>query len=222
MDLLPIERALGYSFSDRSRLVCALTHRSFGPDHNERIEFLGDSVLNCVVAQALFERFGRVREGDLSRLRANLVRQEALFEIARGIDLGSQLQLGEGELRSGGARRPSTLADALEAVFGAVFLDGGFAAARDVILRLYGGRLAELDPTTSGKDAKTSLQEFLQGRRLPLPEYRLRATRGEAHAQEFEVECLVPDLRIAAIGIGSSRRAAEQDAARQAFELAGR
>ena len=220
MDLSSIEQTLGHSFVNRSHLRLALTHRSSAADHNERIEFLGDSVLNCVIAQALFERFGNAREGDLSRWRANLVRQETLFDLAKRIRLGDYLRLGEGESRSGGAARPSILADALEAVFGAVFLDGGFAAARDVILRLFGNRLEQLDPTTTGKDAKTSLQEFLQGRRLPLPLYHLRGTRGEAHAQEFEIECRIPDLGISAVGHGGSRRAAEQDAARQAFELA--
>lgn len=222
MDISALEQAIGYSFGNLDGLRLALTHRSYTADHNERIEFLGDSVLNCVIAEALFQRFQRAREGDLSRLRANLVRQESLYALAAAIDLGAHLRLGEGETRSGGAHRPSILADALEAVFGAVFIDGGFLAARDVILRLYDARLAEIDPATAGKDPKTALQEFLQGRRLPLPNYRLRATRGAAHAQEFEVECRIPDLGISAIGIGASRRAAEQEAARHAIDLAGR
>jgi ribonuclease-3 len=221
MSLPSIERALGYVFGDRRLLEQALTHRSYGAPHNERLEFLGDSVLNCVIAQALYERFGAIREGDLSRLRANLVRQESLAEIARGIALGDRLRLGEGELKSGGGRRPSILADALEALFGAVFVDGGFAAARQTILKLYAPVLANLDPQRTGKDAKTALQEFLQGRRMSLPQYHLKATRGEAHAQEFEVECLIPELGISAIGRGSSRRAAEQEAARRAFEQTG-
>lgn len=221
MSLSSIERAIGYAFSSRSILDQALTHRSFGIPHNERLEFLGDSVLNCVIAQALYERFSGVREGDLSRLRANLVRQEALAEIAQRLDLGKQLRLGEGELKSGGYRRPSILADALEALFGAVFVDGGFERARQSILQLYGPSLSILDPLHSGKDAKTTLQEFLQGRRLALPLYQLRATRGETHAQEFEVECQIPELGIAASGRGSSRRAAEQEAARRAYEQAG-
>ncbi|MDR2239479.1 MAG: ribonuclease III [Zoogloeaceae bacterium] len=213
-----IERAIGYVFRSRAILDQALTHRSHGAPHNERLEFLGDSVLNCVIAQALYERFGDAREGDLSRLRANLVRQEALAEIAQRIALGERLRLGEGELKSGGFRRPSILADALEALFGAVFLDGGFEPARQTILDLYAPALTGLDPERSGKDAKTTLQEFLQGRRMALPQYQLRATRGEAHAQEFEIECLIPAFGIAATGRGSSRRAAEQEAARLAFE----
>ena len=221
MDLPSIERAIGYVFSSRSIQDQALTHRSFGAVHNERLEFLGDSVLNCVIAQALYERFSEVREGDLSRLRANLVRQETLEEIAQRLGLGEKLRLGEGELKSGGFRRPSILADALEALFGAVFVDGGFEQARKTILMLYEPFLAHLDPRHSGKDAKTALQEFLQGRRLALPQYQLRATHGEAHAQEFEVECLIPELGISTIGRGPSRRAAEQEAARRAFELTG-
>ena len=215
MSLPSIERAIGYVFSSRSIQDQALTHRSFGAVHNERLEFLGDSVLNCVIAQALYDRFSEVREGDLSRLRANLVRQETLAEIAQRLGLGEQLRLGEGELKSGGFRRPSILADALEALFGAVFVDGGFEQARKTILMLYEPFLANLDPRHSGKDAKTALQEFLQGRRLALPQYQLRATRGEAHAQEFEVECLIAELGISTLGRGPSRRA---DSALQALK----
>jgi ribonuclease-3 len=218
MSIVGVERALGYTFHSGEVLLQALTHRSFGVPHNERLEFLGDSVLNCVVAQALYERFSEIKEGDLSRLRANLVRQESLAEIALKLDLGGSLRLGEGELKSGGFRRPSILADALEAVFGAIFLDGGFDQARNAILRLYAPYLAAIDPRHSGKDAKTALQEYLQGRRLALPQYLLRETRGEAHAQEFEVECQIPELGISAIGRGSNRRAAEQEAAKRAFE----
>lgn len=220
MNVPAIERAIGYAFTSRERLHQSLTHRSFGAPHNERLEFLGDSVLNCVIAEILYESFSDMREGDLSRLRANLVRQETLFEIAQSLKLGEQLRLGEGELKSGGFRRPSILADALEALFGAVFLDGGFDRAREVVLRLYQPHLATLDPRNTGKDAKTALQEHLQGRRLPLPQYQLKATRGEAHAQEFEIECLIPGLGISTVGRGASRRAAEQEAARRAFELA--
>lgn len=220
-DVPEFERIFGYVFQSREILKQALTHRSFGTAHNERIEFLGDSILNCIIAQALYERFLDVREGDLSRLRANLVRQETLAEIAQGLGLGEQLRLGEGELKSGGFRRPSILADGLEALFGAVFLDGGFDKARETVLRLFEPYLSNLDPQHSGKDAKTTLQEFLQGRRLALPQYLLRATRGEAHAQEFEVECLIPELGITAIGRGTSRRSAEQEAAKRAFEQTG-
>lgn len=221
MNAPTIERAIGYVFASREILHQALTHRSYGPSHNERLEFLGDSVLNCVIAEALYERFSGVREGDLSRLRANLVRQETLADIAQKLGLGEQLRLGEGELKSGGFRRPSILADGLEALFGAVFQDGGFERARQTILHLYAPYLANLDPLNSGKDAKTALQEFLQGRRLALPQYQLRATRGEAHAQEFEVECQIPELGITTLGRGPSRRAAEQEAARLAFEQTG-
>jgi len=220
-DVPEFERIFGYVFQSREILKQALTHRSFGTAHNERLEFLGDSILNCIIAQALYERFLDVREGDLSRLRANLVRQETLAEIAQGLGLGEQLRLGEGELKSGGFRRPSILADGLEALFGAVFLDGGFDKARETVLRLFEPYLSNLDPQHSGKDAKTTLQEFLQGRRLALPQYLLRATRGEAHAQEFEVECLIPELAITAIGRGTSRRSAEQEAAKRAFEQTG-
>ena len=220
-DVPEFERIFGYVFQSREILKQALTHRSFGTAHNERLEFLGDSILNCIIAQALYKRFLNVREGDLSRLRANLVRQETLAEIAQGLGLGEQLRLGEGELKSGGFRRPSILADGLEALFGAVFLDGGFDKARETVLRLFEPYLSNLDPQHSGKDAKTTLQEFLQGRRLALPQYLLRATRGEAHAQEFEVECLIPELGITAIGRGTSRRSAEQEAAKRAFEQAG-
>ena len=220
-DVPGFERTIGYVFNSRDLLKQALTHRSHGAAHNERLEFLGDSILNCIIAQALYERFLDVREGDLSRLRANLVRQETLAEIAQGLGLGEQLRLGEGELKSGGFRRPSILADGLEALFGAVFIDGGFERARETVLRLFEPYLSNLDPQHSGKDAKTTLQEFLQCRRLALPQYQLRAARGEAHAQEFEVECHIPELGITTTGHGPSRRAAEQEAARRAFEQTG-
>jgi ribonuclease-3 len=218
MNTAQLERAIDYRFKRPEYLLQALTHRSYGTPHNERLEFLGDSVLNCAIASALYQRFAQVREGDLSRLRAGLVRQETLFRIAQQLGLGSQLRLGEGELKSGGFRRPSILADALEALFGAVFLDSGFAAAEGVILRLYQPFLADIDLRRSSKDPKTTLQEYLQSRRLPLPKYELRVTRGEAHAQEFEVECHVPQLGVVTVGVGTSRRAAEQEAARAAYE----
>lgn len=217
-----IERAIGYRFRDPGLLRQALTHRSHGSSHNERLEFLGDSLLNCSIAIALYERFGGLREGELSRLRANLVRQETLHRLADGVGLGDQLLLGEGELKSGGFRRPSILADALEAIFGAVFLDGGFGEAQAVIARFYQPLLADLDPSKAIKDAKTALQEWLQSRRHALPRYVLRTTRGEAHAQEFEVECRAEELGVAEVGTGSSRRAAEQEAAQRLLErLAG-
>lgn len=217
MPVEALERALGYRFSHPELLRQALTHRSHGSPHNERIEFLGDSVLNCVMATLLFNRFQSLREGELSRLRANLVRQDTLAQIAQTLKLGDHLRLGEGELKSGGFRRPSILADGLEAIIGSIYLDAGFAAAHGVIERLYGSLLAGIDPKQSAKDAKTELQELLQARKLPLPAYALTATRGEAHAQEFEVECAIPSLGIKASGSGSSRRNAEQSAARNAI-----
>lgn len=210
---------LGHRFARPELLRQALTHRSFGQPHNERLEFLGDALLNCVIAERLCQRFPELPEGDLSRLRASLVRQETLADIAREIHLGEHLQLGEGELKTGGADRPSMLADALEAIFAAVYLDAGFAAVQALIDRLFAPWLARLDPKQSGKDAKTALQELVQGRRLPLPQYGLLAVRGEAHAQEFEVECVIPALDIRCTGSGSSRRMAEQQAARQALNM---
>lgn len=212
-----LEAALGHGFGRPDLLRQALTHRSFGSSHNERLEFLGDSVLNCTVAAYLFQHFPTLKEGELSRLRASLVRQEALAEIAQGLSLGGFLQLGEGELKSGGARRPSILADALEAIFGAIYVDAGFEAARTVIERLYQTAMSRIDSNGAGKDPKTALQEVLQGRHLPLPRYGLLATHGEAHAQEFEVECLIPDLGIRSTGSGGSRRIAEQQAALRAM-----
>lgn len=213
-----LAKALGYKFGAEGLLLQALTHRSFGSPHNERLEFLGDSVLNCVVATLLFQRFPDLAEGELSRQRANLVRQDALARIAEALKLGEYLRLGEGELKSGGFRRPSILADAVEALIGAIYLDAGFEAADEVVRRLYETQLASLDPRESGKDPKTALQEFLQARKKPLPVYALVATSGEAHAQEFQVECQVPAMGISANGRGSSRRAAEQSAAAVALE----
>lgn len=221
MTLAPIERlekALGYTFSQPGLLEQALTHRSFGEPNNERLEFLGDSLVNAVIAMALFSQFSDRKEGELSRLRASLVRQEGLHQVAQTLNLGDHLRLGEGELKSGGFRRPSILADALEAIFGAAFLDGGFEAARGIIDRLYAPLLAGMDPLAAGKDPKTALQEWLQARRKPLPQYALVDARGEAHAQEFEVECAIPAFRLQVRGAGSSRRAAEQQAARRALD----
>ena len=171
-----------------------------------------------MIATLLFEKFASLREGDLSRQRASLVRQDTLAEVATALDLGNHLRLGEGELKSGGFRRPSILADALEAIIGAIYLDAGFAGARGVIEFLFRSRLDSLDPKLSAKDAKTQLQELLQARKLPLPQYNLVMTRGEAHLQEFEVECLIPALALQASGIGSSRRNAEQAAAQSVIE----
>jgi ribonuclease-3 len=212
--------ALDHAFRDPDLLRQALTHRSHGVPHNERLEFVGDAVLNCVIALVLFERFPALPEGDLSRVRASLVNQDALARVARRLALGPRMRLGEGELRGGGAERPSILADGLEAIFGAVFLDAGFEAARTTIVACYADLLAGADPAVMGKDAKTRLQEWLQARRLPLPEYVVLGTTGDAHRQHFSVECRVPALTLAAGGEGSSRRLAEQLAAAAVLALA--
>ena len=218
MPLSPLESRLRYEFRNAELLRQALTHRSHSSTHNERLEFLGDSVLNCAVAALLFQRFSKLDEGDLSRVRANLVKQQSLYEIAQALNISEGLRLGEGELRSGGFRRPSILADTLEAVLGAVFLDGGFDAAQTVIKRLYVPILDHIDPRTLGKDAKTLLQEYLQGHKIALPTYTVVATHGAAHNQQFEVECTVPKLDVKVSGSGASRRAAEQAAAKKALD----
>jgi ribonuclease-3 len=218
MDFTLLQNRLGHTFKDAALLQQALTHRSHSSLHNERLEFLGDSILNCVVASLLFERYNKIDEGDLSRLRANLVKQQSLYEIAQRLELSQFLRLGEGELKSGGFRRPSILADTLEALFGAIFLDAGFDTARDVIRALYIPILDTVDPKTLGKDAKTLLQEYLQGKKIALPQYNVVATHGAAHNQQFEIECLVPKLDIQVFGTGGSRRAGEQAAAKLALE----
>ncbi len=215
-----LQSRLGHTFRDQALLQQALTHRSHSVLHNERLEFLGDSVLNCVVASLLFQKYASIDEGDLSRLRANLVKQQSLYEIALRLDLAQFLRLGEGELKSGGFRRPSILADTLEALFGAIFQDAGFNAARDVIYGLYLPILDTVDPATLGKDAKTLLQEYLQSKKIALPLYTVAATHGAAHSQEFEVECSIPKLEIQVFGTGGSRRAGEQVAAKMALEAA--
>ena len=217
MTLDQLQARLGHVFADARLLQEALTHRSFGQPNNERFEFLGDSILNCVIAIALFERFGELREGELSRVRASLVRQDALHRIALDLDLGDCLRLGEGELKSGGSRCPSILADAVEALFAAVFLDAGFAAAKAVVDRLYVPLLAEVDPLKPSKDPKTALQEWLQGRRIAVPTYSMVQALGEAHAQEFEVACEIPKLGVRTLGRGPSRRIAEQQSAELAL-----
>jgi ribonuclease-3 len=208
-----LEERLGHRFRHGELLEQALTHRSFGAPHNERLEFLGDGVLGCVVAEALFARFPQLSEGELSRMRASLVRKEALAAAASEIELAGSLRRGQGESTCGGAQRPPILADALVAVFGAVFLDGGYACARNVILATLGGALAATDEHTTAKDPKTQLQEVLQARRHGLPRYAVVATRGAAHEQVFEVECSIEGLDLHARGSGASRRAAEQQAA---------
>ena len=220
MDLEGFCHRVGHRFNDFELLRRALTHRSHGAIHNERLEFLGDGVLNCVVALELYGKFPQLSEGELSRLRASLVNQQSLASIAQQFAFGNVLQLGEGELKSGGSDRPSILADAVEAVIGAAFLDGGFDAARSVTRKLLGGLLETIDPATSGKDPKTTLQEYLQGRKLARPQYAVVATQGGAHEQLFQVECVIPELGIRSQGQGASRRSAEQEAARQAYDIA--
>ena len=211
--LAELERRLGHAFAKPELARQALTHRSYGTPHNERLEFLGDSLLNCSVATLLYDRFPRLPEGDLSRLRAALVNQSSLSEVATSLGLGDILRLGEGELKSGGFRRPSILADAVEALLGAIYLDAGFEAVRAAVERLMGERLQEKDGLPVQKDPKTALQEHLQGRKLALPRYSVQRTEGEAHDQTFTVECRVDDLGIAGTGRGTSRRSAEQSAA---------
>ena len=211
-------RALGRSFADPELLRLALTHRSAGGRNNERLEFLGDALINACVAEALYRRHPDLEEGDLSRLRASLVNQETLAEVARELDLGSYLTLGPGELKSGGFRRASILADALEGVLGAVFLDAGFEAVREVTLRILESRLATPLSTEELKDPKTRLQEVLQARELPLPVYAVESVRGEPHKQSFRVSCRIEPLQVCTEGEAGSRRAAEQEAARHALE----
>lgn len=215
-------RQLGHIFTQPQLLQRALTHRSYAPDHYERLEFLGDSVLGCVIAKYLYSEFPDLSEGDLSRLRSNLVKESTLVLFAQQLNLGNQLKLGEGELKSGGHRRPSILADAVEALFGAIFIDGGFAAAETAVLNLFVPYLAKVDMKTLGKDAKTLLQEYLQGKRLALPDYRVTDTKGVAHEQLFQVECAIPSLKITTSGAGTSRRNAEQQAALAAYQIIGK
>ncbi|MDV6343729.1 ribonuclease III [Nitrosomonas sp. Is37] len=210
---------IGYVFKQPELLQEALTHRSFGYPHNERLEFLGDSALNCAVSALLFKQFPLLPEGNLSRLRANLVNQHALFELASVLRLGDLIRLGEGERKSGGHYRPSILANTLEALIGAIYLEGGFLEVENFVNNLYKPLLQNLDLETLGKDPKTMLQEYLQSRKAALPEYTVIATSGEAHRQKFKVECVIPKLNIRTIGEGTSRRRAEQDAAKQAYEL---
>ena len=213
--LLDLQERLGHRFADAGLLHRAITHRSFGADHNERLEFLGDAVLNLAVSSLLYERFGGSDEGDLTRVRAHLVREDSLHRAALSLGLPDVLRLSDGEARGGGAQRPSILADAVEALIGAVFLDRGFDPALGLVRRLFGDLIAGTEAESWHKDAKTELQEWLQARRMPVPSYRILATRGQAHAQTFEVECASPALGLAEQGEGRSRRSAEQEAARR-------
>ena len=210
-----LQSRLGHRFADVRLLQRALTHRSFGADHNERLEFLGDAVLNLAVSSLLFERFSGSDEGDLTRVRAHLVREDSLHRAALGLGLPEVLCLSDGEARAGGAQRPSMLADAVEALIGAVYLDGGFEPAAQLVRQLFGELIDSTEADSWAKDAKTELQEWLQGRKLAVPAYRIVATRGQAHAQTFEVECAVATLGLAELGEGRSRRVAEQEAARR-------
>ncbi len=213
-----LNRCIGYQFKNPALLTQALTHRSFAANNNERLEFLGDGALNFIIANQLYIRFSKLPEGDLSRLRAQLVKESSLAEIAFSLNMGDVLKLGEGELKSAGWRRPSILADALEAIIGAVYIDGGFSEAEALVLKLYEEKLSIIDPKVIDKDAKSQLQEYLQGKKIELPDYNVVSIEGEAHAQTFKMECVIEKLNISTIGEGASRRVAEQQAAQLALE----
>jgi ribonuclease-3 len=212
-----LQENLGYQFADPELLALALSHRSCGNSNNERLEFLGDSILNHIIAAELYRRFPDSREGELSRMRASLVRGETLAELAREVDLGLVLRLGPGEMKSGGRHRNSILADTLEAIVGAMLLEAGLETCRNHVLRLFAERLDQLSPKDLAKDAKTRLQEFLQGRGKSLPDYQLISVEGEDHCQQFAVSCELQEYQMRMRGEGSSRRRAEQEAARLAL-----
>ncbi|HMW48713.1 MAG TPA: ribonuclease III [Cellvibrionaceae bacterium] len=214
-----LAHSLGYKFSNPDLLHQALTHRSFGATHNERLEFLGDSILNLVIAEALFEKFPTAKEGDLSRLRASLVKGDTLAEVARDFGLGEYLRLGEGELRSGGQMRSSILADAVEAIIGAIFLDAGFMQARQIVRSWFQARMSNMSLAVEEKDPKTLLQELLQGRKKQLPVYEVVEVEGESHAQVFTVSCTVAHIDSVTTGVASNRRAAEKEAAEKMLAL---
>lgn len=216
-NLKNLEKVLVYQFNQPDLLKLALTHRSHSSKNNERLEFLGDSILNFTIAAALFEQFPQAKEGQMSRLRAQLVKGATLAEVAKEFSLGNYLFLGTGEMKSGGFRRESILADALEAIIGAIYLDAGLATATQWVNQVFAQRLSQLSLTNNQKDAKTRLQEYLQARQLALPVYEVIATVGEAHAQTFTVECQVDQLNFNPKGVGSSRRFAEQAAAEKAL-----
>ncbi|MEQ1765810.1 MAG: ribonuclease III [Methylotenera sp.] len=212
-----LSKRLTYKFVDKNLLTQALTHRSYAAQNNERLEYLGDGALNFIIANQLYQRFPTLAEGDLSRLRAQMVKEATISEIAFSLNIGDALKLGEGELKSAGWRRPSILADALEAIIGAVYLDGGFVAAEALVLEFYSEKLNTIDPKIIDKDPKSLLQELLQGKKIAVPEYAVVQTSGEAHAQVFVVECFIQKLDIRTVGEGSSRRIAEQQAAQLAL-----
>lgn len=214
-----LQHRLGYRFVEPGLLSRALTHRSFGAEHNERLEFLGDAVLNVAVSSLLYERFSGSDEGDLTRVRAHLVREDSLHRVALMLGLPEVVRLSDGETRGGGAQRASILADAVEAIIGAVHLDGGYGAALELVRSLFGEVIHATEADSWTKDAKTELQEWLQARRMPVPAYRILATRGEKHAQTFDVECAVATLGLAERGEGRSRRLAEQEAARRLLDV---
>ena len=218
MSLDSLVKHIDYPFNNPALLTQALTHRSFSGNNNERLEFLGDGALNFIVANQLYLRFTKLPEGDLSRLRAQLVKEATLAEIAFSLNIGESLKLGEGELKSAGWRRPSILADALEAIVGAVYIDGGYSAAEALVLKLFEDKLNHIDPKIIDKDAKSQLQEYLQGKKIELPDYKVVSIEGEAHAQTFKMECVIEKLNITTVGEGTSRRVAEQQAAQLALE----
>jgi ribonuclease-3 len=217
-ELEALSKKLGYQFKDLAYLDCALTHRSANQNHYERMEFLGDAILNFVISSALFDQFPDATEGELSRLRAHLVKGDSLSELAIEANLSDYLRLGSGELKSGGFRRKSILADVIESIIGAIYLDGGIQPAREFILQLFSNKLASVDASKNLKDPKTQLQEYMQARGLPLPDYEIVTTSGKAHKQTFTVACKIDLLSDPLIAKGSSRRKAEQAAAQQALD----
>ena len=218
MALNILSQLLDYQFKNPKLLEQALTHRSYSGLNNERLEFLGDGALNFIIAHQLFLRFSTLPEGDLSRLRAQMVKESTLCDIALSLNLGGELKLGEGELKSAGFRRPSILADAFEAIVGAIYLDGGYASAEALVIKLFADLMQHIDPKVIDKDAKSLLQETLQARKIDTPDYQVVAIEGEAHAQIFRVECVITKLKLRTLGEGASRRAAEQKAAQSALE----
>ena len=214
-----LSRIIHYTFNDPSFMIMALTHRSFSSQHNERLEFLGDSVLSFLIANELYKRFPRIDEGDLSRLRAQLVKESSLSTIATSMGLGDFIRLGEGELKSAGWRRPSILADTFESIIGAIYLDGGIEPTHEFVLRFFETQLNEIDPKLIQKDPKTLLQELLQSKKSDLPIYTVVSIEGEAHSQTFTIECIIKKSNIKTQGVGNSRRIAEQEAASKAYQL---
>src|SRR3712207_246504 len=205
-----LQRKIGYQFTDSALLKQALTHRSAAKIHNERLEFLGDAILNLTIGEALYQQFPKCNEGELSRMRATLVREQTLAEIAKNFELGDYMALGAGELKSGGFRRASILADCVEAIIGAMSLDSELPQAMAIVRQWYAEYLHNIKPGENQKDPKTRLQEYLQGRHLPLPSYNVTDIKGEAHCQTFTVECNVPNIDRTFVGIAASRRKAEQ------------